>query len=106
MRLISYSLAIILLVGSLLAQQSITLSTPVQARTGASEFELNSFSFDHAGKQMVIGFREVGGDRSMTFTYLGADFDNGLDVPGSVDSRDDETLLGRKVGSLGHQLLQ
>ncbi len=57
------------------AQRRITLDTPVQARAGASKFTLNSFSFDQAGKQLVIGFREVNGDRSMTFTYSGDDFD-------------------------------
>jgi hypothetical protein len=43
--------------------------------SGADEFDLNSFSFDISGKQLVIGFREVGGDRSLTFTYSGADFE-------------------------------
>jgi hypothetical protein len=76
MKYLGCSLLTVLLVGSVLAQHKITLDTPVQARAGASEFSLSSFSFDQAGKQLVIGFREVGGDRSLTFTYSGDDFDS------------------------------
>lgn len=75
MRYLFSGLITLLLLGSLFAQRKITLDVPVQARAGASEFVLNSFHFDQAGKQLVIGFREVNGDRSMTFTYNGPDFD-------------------------------
>jgi len=76
MRSITYTLVLLsLLISGLYAQRTVTLDTPVQARLGASEFSLNSFSFDRVGKQLIVGFREVGGDRSMTFTYSSDDFD-------------------------------
>lgn len=76
MRSTAYILVLLsLLISGLYAQRTITLDTPVQARVGADEFTLNSFSFDQAGKQLIIGFREVGGDRAMTFTYSSDDFD-------------------------------
>ncbi len=76
MKYLAYSLVVLsLLISSLYAQRKITLDTPVQARLGASEFTLNSFQFDRVGKQLTVGFREVGGDRSMTFTYSSDDFD-------------------------------
>ena len=75
MKYLGYALLALLLSVSLFAQRKITLDTPVQARGGATEFTLNSFQFDIVGKQMTVGFREVGGDRSMTFSYSGADFD-------------------------------
>lgn len=65
----------VLLASGAFAQRRINLDTPVQARVGASEFSLNSLSFDIEGKQLIIGFREVGGDRALTFTYSGDDFD-------------------------------
>jgi len=75
MKYLGYSLLALLLCVSLIAQRKITLDTPVQARPGVTEFTLNSFHFDQAGKTMTIGFREVNGDRGMTFTYSGSDFD-------------------------------
>ncbi len=58
--------------------QRVNLDDPVQVDPGATEFDLNSFSFDKAGQHMVIGFIEVGGDKTMTFEFHGSDMDTRL----------------------------
>jgi hypothetical protein len=90
MKYLAYSLVVLsLLISGLYAQSKITLDTPVQVEAGASEFTLNSFSFDQAGKRITIGFLEVNGDRSLTFSYSGDDFDVafGLFVNASLENK-------------------
>lgn len=74
MKLIYFIIGVFL-IGGLFAQRSITLDTPVQARTGITDFTLNSFSYDVQAQKMVIGFLPVGSGEPVVLTYYGDDFD-------------------------------